>query len=85
MQITSNEDLFKAIDNLVNAWCDRRCLKALRSVLQGWPLVSGLSDDWANLYEALRQVCALAKDELTKAEIDDLDTVINTVGKVVYR
>jgi hypothetical protein len=85
MQITSNEDLFKEVDNFVNAWCDRRCLKALRLVLQGWPLVSGLTDDWANLYEALRQVRALAKDELTKAEIDDLDTVINTVGKVVYR
>jgi hypothetical protein len=73
------------IDQLVNAWYDRRCLSALRRILQGWPLTSGLTDDWGNLLDALEQVRAFAKDELTEDEQARLDGAIHEVGRLVYR
>jgi len=34
--------------------CHRRCLKALRYLLQAWPMPSGLADDWSNLGVSLK-------------------------------
>ena len=42
------------ISELVNRWCDRRDLQSLRVILAAWPRVSGLTDDWGQLLEALR-------------------------------
>ena len=42
-------EIQKSIKILVDQWCERRCLTALKYILQGWPLSSGLTDDWAEL------------------------------------
>ena len=42
--IENNEQLFASIQKLVEAWCDRHCLGALRRILPGYPLVSPLGD-----------------------------------------
>lgn len=39
--------LFDGVLRLVEAWCDRRAYRALRAVLQGWPLANPLTDGWA--------------------------------------
>ena len=53
---------------LVDAWCERRCLRALREVLAGWPLTIGLTDDWGQLREALAGPRAFADAELVEDE-----------------
>ena len=78
-------DIDESVKSLVDAWCDRRCLSALRHILQGWPLSSRLTDDWAQLLEALQSVRALAKDELTEEEAATVGQLITATEKVVYR
>jgi hypothetical protein len=73
------------IDGLVNAWCDRRSLRALREILAGWPLVSGLTDDWGRLLKALERVRAFGRDDLTDEEAVSLDDVIHDVQRVIDR
>jgi hypothetical protein len=44
--ISTNEQLFETIQRLVGAWCDRRCLRALRHILAGYPVPSPFTDGW---------------------------------------
>ncbi len=78
------QDIHAACARLFDGWCERRAVTPLRDFLRGWPLSSGLTDDWANLYEALRTVranhFALLADEMTS-----VDSLIQTVSKIVYR
>jgi hypothetical protein len=80
----SPQDLCTEIDQLVGAWCDRRCLKALRAVLNGWPLSAGLTDEWATLLDALEKVRAFAGSELTDDDRKQVDSLIHEVGGLVY-
>ena len=66
--IEDNKQLFNNLQRLVEAWCDRRCLRALRNILPGYPLISPLSDGWSELLIALQDVRAFARDELTAEE-----------------
>src|SRR5262249_41693960 len=58
----------ETVQFLVAGWCDRRCLKALRAILAGYPLTSPLTDGWGDLLRALQDVRAFAGDDLTEAE-----------------
>jgi len=78
-------DVPHRVAELVDSWCERRCLKALRWVLPGWPLTSGLTDDWASLLDALRNVRAFARDELTEVEQGSVDELASAVERIVYR
>jgi len=84
-EFTSNAQLLAAVQALVDAWCDRRCLSALRHILAGYPLPSPLTDGWGALYDGLRHVRALDRDQLTDAERDMVDDLIVAVGRAVYR
>jgi hypothetical protein len=85
MPITDNATLFGTLGGLVDAWCDRRCLNALRAILAGYPLSSPLTDGWGDLLTALENVRAFARDELTDAERAAVDECIRTVERVVHR
>jgi len=41
---------------LFDAWCERRAVGPLRHLLKAWSLTGGLTDDWGQLYEALRSI-----------------------------
>jgi hypothetical protein len=81
----SSEELFSILRELVENWCDRRCLVALRYMLQGYPLHNELTDGWAELLSALENVRAFAQHETTSAEKDTLNRMISTVSPIVYR
>ncbi|HKX18933.1 MAG TPA: hypothetical protein VJT33_13055 [bacterium] len=83
--ISTSEQLFETLQRLVEAWCDRRCLRALRHVLAGYPLPSPHTDGWGALYEALRHVRASDRDELTDQEVETVDDLIVAVGERLYR
>lgn len=81
----NNEHLLEAVQALAEAWCDRRCLRALRHILAGYPLPSPFTDGWGALYEALRRVRAADRDQLTNTELDTVEALIVAVGTRVYR
>jgi len=83
--IEDNKHLFSSIQGLVEAWCDRHCLRALRNILQGYPLVSPLGDGWGELLIALQNVRAFARDELTAGEIKVLEDCIRAVDSALHR
>lgn len=85
MEINSTLELFECIDKLVRSWCDRYCLKALRHILSGYPLVSGLTDEYGQLLDALKSVRALARNEITDEEADTVEELIKIVHKIVFR
>jgi hypothetical protein len=78
-------EIQKDVGELVDAWCDRRSLRALREILAGYPLVSGLTDSWGELLKALEAVRAFAADELTDAEADHLERLIGATTAVIER
>src|SRR6185369_8144696 len=61
-------DFFAALDALAEAWRNRRCDKALKAYLKGYPLGPGMTDDWGRLFLALKEVKAVAGGELTPEE-----------------
>ncbi len=81
----NSQDILKSINLLVETWCDRRSFSALRYILQGFPLSSGLTDDWANLLDGLENVRAFASDELTEEEKQNLSQLISSINQIVYR
>jgi hypothetical protein len=83
--INDNKQLFSSIQRLVEAWCDRRCLGALRRILQGYPLTSPLTDGWQELLTALQDVRAFAVNELTPDERNMVDDCIRTVENALHR
>jgi hypothetical protein len=83
--IEDNKQLFGSIQQLIEAWCDRRCLRALRNILRGYPLVSPLGDGWGELLIALQDVRAFARDELTAEEFKVLEDCIRAVDTALHR
>lgn len=85
MPFADNEQLFNTIQILVEGWCDRRCLKALRAILRGYPLSSPFTDGWGDLLAALQDVRAFAQSELTDAERTTVDACIRAVDAALHR
>ena len=84
MEQTADE-ILRSVKDLVNAWCDRRCLSALKFILQGYPLASPLTDGWADLLKALEDVQAFAGDEIIASERQITGELIRAVHRIVYR
>ena len=73
------------VARLVDAWCERRCLRALREVLAGMPVESGLTDEWERVREALIAVRELAAHELTQDELVTVQRLIADVDALLAR
>ena len=74
-----------AIDALVDAWCERRALRPLAAILStDWP-ANQLTDGWASLLQALEDVRAGAREQLTPVELETVEDLILAVTKAVYR
>lgn len=62
---TTTQELLIRVDCLCTAWCDRRCLTALRHLLRAWRLSYLLTDSWGELGIALKNIRAFAHNEIT--------------------
>ena len=78
-------NIIQEVEGLVAAWCDRRALRALRAILSGWPLTSGLTDDCGDLLTALERVRAFARDDLSEQEMRTVEKAIHEVQMVIER
>ncbi len=82
---TSPKDVLTAIGKLCDAWCERKCLTALRYLLPSWPLINTLTDGWADLSVALQNVRAFARHEVTLVELQKVEDLIRDVDRIVQR
>ena len=69
---------------LVDGWCDRRCLRALRHALAGWPMLP-LTDGWAAFMAAMKNVPRGCAQPVTAAELEAVDDLIRIAERAVYR
>ena len=83
VEVANSAEFFAALRNLIEAWCDRRCLKALNHVLPAYLSFNGLSNGWNRLYDALRNVRTFAQDELTASELDTVSLLIRVASRVI--
>ena len=79
------KNIFLKIDKLVDGWCERRCLKPLRYILQHCPLLSGLTDEWGALHESLKDIKGFCQKELNEEEKKLLMEISNDVHDIVHR
>ncbi len=79
------EEINAEARRLVEAWCDRRCFNALRLALSGWPLPNHLTDGWAPFMDAMKNVRAMARAELTEEELNAVDDLVRVAERAVYR
>jgi hypothetical protein len=64
----SDFDLFKTLDHLIDAWCERRALKPLHYLLRAYPSVIAHTDQKFDLLDALKDVKGLCREDLTPEE-----------------
>jgi len=83
--IENNSQFFSVLQSLVNVWCDRRCLSALRRILAAYPMLSGLTDEWGELVIALENVRAFAREQITESELQSVNEAIVFARRVVER
>ena len=76
--------LFVAVDSLVDRWCECRSLGLLRIILQAYPLASSLSDEWHELYKALRLIRSQYGKQLLEEEANLLGEAIVSVDQRLY-
>ena len=74
--MSEESNLFTILDGLIDQWCERRALNPLRGILPAYPLTNNLTDGWHMLYDALRDVRAGCRDELSAAEQQQLGEAI---------
>jgi hypothetical protein len=76
-------DVLNEVSRLIDAWCDRRELKLLATLLPSWLSNNGLTDGWADVLDALRAL--RASRALPQDEADTIERLIGAVERVVYR
>ena len=67
---------------LIDARCERRALKPLRCLLNGWP-PNGLTDGWIDLYDALSKARAFGRDDLTPEDDDLIGEAMNKIDRAL--
>lgn len=77
-----SEDPNKVIADLVDRWCERRELAALAKLLPAWLGNNGLTDGWANLKDAIRQIDAM-QDLLPADERDSLQKAYVAIDSAI--
>ena len=83
--ISNNRELFDILNKLIDTWCERRALNPLRLILPGYFAFNGLTDGWELLYEALREIRALCREEITAAEQEEIGKAIMAVQNALER
>lgn len=83
MQPTPAADVNETLDRLIGSWCERRELKALSLVLPAWLANGGLTDQWADLMDALDMLTE--RRVLPDDEQAEVERVAALVRRIVYR
>ena len=77
------DEVTSALRVLIDAWCDRRELRALALLLPAFVSNTGLTDGWAGVMEALYDLRSYRS--LPTEEGDEIRRLIPIVESAVYR
>ncbi len=78
----SNEAFFAELRSLIDAWCDRRCLRPLATILPAYTSFNGMNDGWGELLNALKSL-AVSQDALLPAEREIVSDTVS--GRLTRR
>ena len=81
----SNEEFFAVLRQQRERWCDQRRLRELALLLPGYTSFFGLTDDWARLYEALKDTRALGREKFSDTEWQLLNDLVSAAERAVFR
>jgi hypothetical protein len=81
----TNDEFLRDLQKLADGWCERRALKALSQFLPGYFALNGLTDGFAALETALKDVLVFAKDEITEEEKKEAKRLMILVQQAIYR
>ena len=73
------------VNELIDGWCQRRALDALKRLLPAWPMKSEDSDAWRKLENALSQTRSGTRKSISDVEIPRLNEAIEIVQSVRIR
>lgn len=79
----SNDEFFRDIRSLIEAWCDRRCLHALATLLPAYTSFNGMTDGWGELLVALKNLPS-SKDALAEDERETVADLKQAAEKAVH-
>lgn len=85
MSQNSSVDPDKALSQLIDSWCERRELDLLRTILNCYPRVSGLTDEWESLARGLKTIRVRYSDKLAAHELETVIAVQHLAESVAYR
>jgi hypothetical protein len=85
VEIVAGDEPTAVLRKLIYAWCDRRCLEALKYVLPAYQSFNGLHEAWSSLYNALCDVRVFARYELTEAELEEIRSLIGVATQIIFR
>ena len=70
---------------LIDAWCERRAVDPLRVILNCYPIVNNLTDDWAALANGLKTIRAQHGRDLEPQEMEVVVRLQHLAESAVYR
>jgi hypothetical protein len=76
-------EFLAALRLIIDAWCERRCLRALSYALPGFFALNGMTDGWGELREALGRVRSLAREELPADEVEIIADLIAAIDRAI--
>lgn len=79
------ENLRKKLDALIDGWCERRAIRPLQLLLRAYPGPIVHTDQFHDLFDALKDVKGLSRSDLTPGEISDVIWCINLVEDAIAR
>jgi len=79
----TDSELGTILDGLVGRWCDRRALDPLRYLLAAYPLHMRTSDEWHQLWVALRNVRGLSAQVLPDVERKLVEDALRLVDRAI--
>ena len=62
-------DIFRALDTLIDRWCERRAIRPLQRLLQVYPTVFVSAEQRFALLDALKDIRQLHRKDLTAQEL----------------
>ena len=83
--MSAQEDFHRDLKKLADSWCERRALRALSYFLPGYFAVNGLTDGYADLETALKDVLVSADGEITEDEKKETKRLMILVQQAIYQ
>jgi hypothetical protein len=81
----TNDEFLRDLQKLADGWCERHALKPLLHFLPGYFALNGLTDGYAALETALKDVLVFAKEEITEDEKKEAKRLMVLVQQAIHR